>query len=47
MTLADMFSHDEQGVENKIDVEHAQTDVFKYEAQAIDAWNKGKVEAER
>jgi len=26
---------------------HAQTETFKYEAQAIDAWNKGKVEAER
>ena len=58
MTLTDMFAPDEQGVENKIDVERAMGRLSYREAavlylwvtgytQAIDAWNKGKVEAER
>lgn len=46
MTLADMFSPDEQGVENKIDVERAMGRLSYREAAALYLWVTGYTQAE-
>ena len=46
MTLADMFAPDEQGVENKIDVERAIGRLSKREAAVLYLWVTGYTQAE-
>ena len=46
MTLADMFAPDEQGVENKIDVERAMGRLSKREAAVLYLWVTGYTQAE-
>lgn len=46
MTLADMFSPDEQGVENKIDVERAIGRLSRREAAVLYLWVTGYTQAE-
>ena len=46
MTLADMFAPDEQGVENKIDVERAIGRLSYREAAVLYLWVTGYTQAE-
>ncbi len=46
MTLADMFAPDEQGVENKIDVERAIGRLSRREAAVLYLWVTGYSQAE-
>ena len=46
MTLADMFALDEQGVENKIDVERAIGRLSRREAAVLYLWVTGYTQAE-
>ena len=46
MTLADMFAPDEQGVENKIDVERAIGRLSKREAAVLYLWVTGYTQEE-
>ncbi len=46
MTLADMFAPDEQGVENKIDVERAIGRLSRREAAVLYLWVTGYTQAE-
>ncbi len=46
MTLADMFAPDEQGVENKIDVERAMGRLSYREAAVLYLWVTGYTQAE-
>ena len=46
MTLTDMFAPDEQGVENKIDVERAIGRLSRREAAVLYLWVTGYTQAE-